>query len=90
MSRPATLPVDRLLTPRRLEILRLAANGHTNAEIGRDLWIAEESVKSHMQNIYAALGARDRAHAVAIALVRGLIGPHEIAIPAPRTTRPTT
>lgn len=80
------LPADRpLVTTRRLEVLRLAANGHTNAEIAKQLWIAEDSVKSHMRLAYEQLGARDRTHAIAICLVRGLIHPHEIELLPPRS-----
>ncbi|MFI8872429.1 response regulator transcription factor [Streptomyces sp. NPDC055243] len=88
MSRPAPrgLPADRaLLTPRRLQVLRLAANGHSNADIGRLLWISEDSVKTHVRLAYDQLGARDRAHAIAICLVRGLIHPHEIELCPPKT-----
>ncbi|MFJ2961212.1 response regulator transcription factor [Streptomyces collinus] len=82
------LPADRaLLTARRLEVLRLAANGHTNAEIAKHLWIAEDSVKSHMRLAYEQLGARDRTHAIAICLVRGLIHPHEIQLRPPKTRK---
>ncbi|MFD9072844.1 response regulator transcription factor [Streptomyces lasiicapitis] len=82
------LPADRsLLTARRLEVLRLAANGYTNVEIGRKLWISEESVKSHLRLAYHRLGARDRTHAVAICLVRGLIHPHEIQLRPPNTRK---
>jgi DNA-binding CsgD family transcriptional regulator len=82
------LPADRaLLTARRLEVLRLAANGHTNAEIAKQLWIAEDSVKSHMRLAYEQLGARDRTHAIAICLVRGLIHPHEIQLCPPKTRK---
>jgi DNA-binding CsgD family transcriptional regulator len=80
------LPADRpLVTARRLEVLRLAANGYTNAEIAKQLWIAEDSVKSHMRLAYEQLGARDRTHAIAICLVRGLIHPHEIQLLPPRS-----
>ncbi|MEU0659582.1 response regulator transcription factor [Streptomyces lavendulocolor] len=79
------LPSDRrFLTPRRLEVLRLAANGYTNADIARELWISEESVKSHFRLAYEQLGARDRANAIAICLVRGLIHPHEVQLRPPR------
>lgn len=83
------LPADRrFLTPRRLEVLRLAANGYTNADIARELWISEDSVKSHFRLAYEQLGAKDRANAIAICLVRGLIHPHEIQLRPP--TAPTT
>lgn len=78
------LPADRrFLTPRRLEVLRLAANGYTNADIARELWISEDSVKSHFRLAYEQLGAKDRANAIAICLVRGLIHPHEIQLRVP-------
>lgn len=84
------LPADRpLVTARRLEVLKLAANGYTNAEIAKQLWIAEDSVKSHMRLAYEQLGARDRAHAIAICLVRGLIHPHEIQLLPPRARKDT-
>ena len=92
MTRPAArgLPADRaLLTPRRLEVLRLAANGHSNADIGRRLWISEDSVKTHVRIAYEQLGARDRAHAIAICLVRGLIQPHEIELCPPKPRKET-
>lgn len=72
------------LTARQLEILRLAANGQQSSEIARVLFLSPEAVKSHLQIAYRALGARDRANAVAIALVRGLIRPHEVELRAPR------
>ncbi|MFD7835566.1 response regulator transcription factor [Streptomyces sp. NPDC059761] len=78
------LPSDRILTPRRIEILVLAANGHTNLQIAQKLFIGEESVKSHFQVIKRHLGARDRTHAIAIALVRGLIHPHQINLLPPK------
>lgn len=82
------LPADqRLVTARRLEVLKLAASGFTNAEIAKKLWISEESVKSHFRLAYEQLGARDRTHAVAICLVRGLIHPHEVELLPPRTKR---
>ncbi|MGW7100361.1 response regulator transcription factor [Streptomyces sp. NPDC054838] len=81
------LPADRILTERRIRILVLAANGHTNAEIAHKLWIGEESVKSHFQVIKRHLGARDRTHAVAIALVRGLIHPHQVELLPPKESQ---
>jgi DNA-binding CsgD family transcriptional regulator len=54
-------------------VLQLIADGHANQEIAQQLLIGEETVKSHMRNIFARLQARSRAHAVAIALRHGLI-----------------
>ncbi|MER8004798.1 helix-turn-helix transcriptional regulator [Streptomyces sp. NPDC094149] len=79
------LPGDRpLVTSRRLEVLRLAANGYSNADIAKELWLSEDSVKSHFRLAYKQLGARDRTHAIAICLVRGLIHPHEVELLPPR------
>jgi DNA-binding NarL/FixJ family response regulator len=61
------------LTRRELEVLQLIADGETNREIAQQLFIGDETVKSHMRNIFARLQARSRAHAVAIALRHGLI-----------------
>ncbi len=55
------------------EILRLAARGLTNREIGRELGRSEIAIKKRLQVIFAKLGAIDRAHAVAEAMRRGLI-----------------
>lgn len=71
----------RSLTARRRHVLALVANGHTNAQIGRLLGIHERTVNRHLAEIFQALGARDRANAVAIALVVGELGVHQIHIP---------
>jgi len=67
------LPGDEL-TPREIQVVELAALGKSNREIGRQLCIAEETVKVHMKNLMAKLRANDRTHAVLIALGRGIIG----------------
>ncbi|MDT0442335.1 response regulator transcription factor [Streptomyces johnsoniae] len=69
---------------RRLECLRHLANGLTIPEIASEMYISEDSVKSHLQIAYRELGARNGPHAVGIAMVRGLIQPHEVPLPAPR------
>jgi DNA-binding NarL/FixJ family response regulator len=61
------------LTPREIEVLRLVAAGNANKEIGAQLSLTEVTVKSHVKNILAKLGANDRTHAVTIALKRGII-----------------
>jgi DNA-binding NarL/FixJ family response regulator len=61
------------LSSREIEVLRLIAAGNANKEIAGRLSIAEETVKSHVTNILAKLGANDRTHAVTIALKRGII-----------------
>jgi DNA-binding NarL/FixJ family response regulator len=61
------------LTARELDVLRLIAPGNSNKEIAGRLSISEETVKSHITNILAKLGAKDRTHAVTTALKRGII-----------------
>jgi DNA-binding NarL/FixJ family response regulator len=63
---------DDALTPREVEVLRLVAGGNANKEIAAQLSLTEETVKSHIRNILAKLGANDRTHAVAIGLRRGI------------------
>jgi DNA-binding NarL/FixJ family response regulator len=64
---------DDSLTLREIDVLRLIAGGNANKEIGVQLSIAEETVKGHVKNILAKLGANDRTHAVTIGLKRGII-----------------
>jgi DNA-binding CsgD family transcriptional regulator len=63
----------RALSKRELEVLRLAADGHTGPVIARLLVVAPSTIKTHFNNIYAKLGVSDRAAAVAVALRSGLI-----------------
>jgi DNA-binding NarL/FixJ family response regulator len=63
---------DDALTPREIDVLRLVAGGNANKEIAARLSLTEETVKSHVRNILAKLGAHDRTHAVAIGLKRGI------------------
>jgi DNA-binding NarL/FixJ family response regulator len=63
------------LTNRELEILKSVAEGHTNARIGRALWVTEQTVKFHLSNIYRKLGVANRTEASRYALVNGLFGP---------------
>lgn len=61
------------LTPRQRQVLTLAANGHTNRQIGQALGIHPNTVDRHLAMAYNRLAARDRAHAVALALTAGLL-----------------
>jgi len=61
------------LSPREIDVLRLIAAGNANKEIANKLFIAEETVKTHVTNILAKLQANDRTHAVTTALKRGII-----------------
>jgi DNA-binding NarL/FixJ family response regulator len=68
---PATRRV--LLTERELQVLRGMADGKSNAEIGRELFVSEDTVKTHARRLFRKLGARDRAHAVAAGFRAGLV-----------------
>lgn len=61
----------RPLTRRQQQILLLAAEGHTNAVIASRLHISTATVNTSLRLAYRSLGARDRAHAVALAIWRG-------------------
>lgn len=62
-----------VLTDRELELLELAADGHTRVEIGRRVYLSPETVKSHMLMIRLKLGARNIPHAVALGFRQGLL-----------------
>lgn len=64
---------DDALSPREIDVLRLIADGNSNKIIADLLSIGEATVKSHVTNILSKLSANDRAHAVTIALKRGII-----------------
>lgn len=89
---PAGWPDDELLTAedgdsrttnleglsrREIEVLMLAARGADSVEIADELTLSPATVKTHLRNAYKKLGARNRAHAVAIALQRGYLDPSE-------------
>ena len=61
------------LTERELDVLRRAARGLTNKQIGADLAISDRTVQNHLANIYAKLGVASRTEAVTAALQRQLI-----------------
>jgi two-component system, NarL family, response regulator NreC len=70
---PAGPPDD--LTERELEVLRLIALGHTNAEIAQELYLSVRTVESHRAHIQQKLGRSTRAELVRYALHHGLVGP---------------
>ncbi|HEX6450159.1 MAG TPA: response regulator transcription factor [Trebonia sp.] len=67
-------PPPQPLSGREIEILALAARGKTNPEIGRELYISEATVKTHLLRAYAKLGVSSRTAAVTSAMERGLLG----------------
>ncbi|MCR6689565.1 MAG: LuxR C-terminal-related transcriptional regulator [Cellulomonas sp.] len=63
-----------VLTAREAEVLELVAQGLSNNQIGRALFISGKTVSVHVSNVLAKLGASGRAEAVDVAHRRGLIG----------------
>jgi DNA-binding NarL/FixJ family response regulator len=61
------------LTRREVEILRLVAEGHTNAQLARLLWVTEQTVKFHLSNIYRKLDVANRTEASRWAQLHGLL-----------------
>jgi DNA-binding NarL/FixJ family response regulator len=81
---PATKTLDDSpgLTRRELEILQLVAEGHSNAELARMLWVTEQTVKFHLSNIYRKLNVSNRTEASRWAPRRGLLMDSPIPAPA--------
>jgi DNA-binding NarL/FixJ family response regulator len=65
------------LTRRELEILLLAAEGHTNGQIARSLWVTEQTIKFHLSNTYRKLGVANRTEASRYAHTHALVDPRE-------------
>ena len=71
---PAAAELPDELTPREAEVLTLIAEGLTNTEIAERLVVSAATVKSHVNHIFAKIGARDRAQAVVYAYANGFAG----------------
>jgi DNA-binding CsgD family transcriptional regulator len=69
----APRPVVTTLTPREAEVLHLVAEGRSNGEIGRALFISTKTASVHVSNILAKLGAASRGEAVALARSAGVL-----------------
>jgi len=78
-SRAVASPLD-LLTCREREVLERLARGRSNAELARDLHLGEATVKTHVSNVLAKLGLRDRTAAVVFAYEHGVVVP---GLPSP-------
>ena len=70
---PATGPAAPELTKRELEILRLVADGSSNGQLAKKLWVTEQTVKFHLSNIYRKLDVANRTEASRWAHMNGLL-----------------
>jgi DNA-binding NarL/FixJ family response regulator len=79
---PVRVAAEPGLTRREVEILRLVAEGHSNASLARQLWVTEQTVKFHLSNVYRKLSVANRTEASRWAQLNGLL-------PSERDTAPT-
>jgi DNA-binding NarL/FixJ family response regulator len=61
------------LTDRELQVLQGMSRGRSNGEIGEELFLSEDTIKTHARRLFKKLGARDRAHAVAVGFRHGFV-----------------
>jgi DNA-binding NarL/FixJ family response regulator len=76
------------LSDRELGVVRLVAEGLSNAELAARLYLSEATVKSHIARILAKLGLRDRVQVAVYAYEHGIVRPGHGPAPAGRQTRP--
>ncbi|MFT4135912.1 response regulator [Microbacterium sp.] len=72
-TRPAASELTAALTEREREVFAAIGRGRNNAEIARDLFLSESTVKTHVGRVLAKLGARDRVEAVILAHRHGVV-----------------
>lgn len=74
LAAAAAVPTDRYgLSDRELEILAFVTRGASNAQIGRALWVSDQTVKFHLSRIYRKLGVSSRTEAAWVAHSQGLV-----------------
>lgn len=73
IRRPEDRAVPPALSERELQVLGGMSRGRSNGEIGRELYLSEDTVKTHARRLFRKLGAADRAHAVALGFRWGLV-----------------
>ena len=71
-------PVLTSLTPRECEILTLIAQGHSNREIARLLYVSESTVKNHISSVYKKVDLSGRSRLVLLAIQSGLVTPGNV------------
>ena len=71
------MSVNTDLSKRELRVLRGMADGKSNSQIGREMYLAENTVKTYARTLFKKLEVGDRAHAVAVAYQAGLLGAEE-------------
>jgi DNA-binding NarL/FixJ family response regulator len=67
------VPAECPLSDREVEVLTLVARGASNKEIGKQLWISDATVKTHLTHIFGKLGVNDRTSAATVAFQRGIL-----------------
>jgi DNA-binding NarL/FixJ family response regulator len=70
---PTPAALERKLSPREVEVLRLVAQGHTNQQVAKELLLSTSTVKNHVQQILSKLGVSDRTQAAIMASKLGLL-----------------
>jgi DNA-binding NarL/FixJ family response regulator len=68
-----TVPPGQQLTERELQVLTGMSQGKSNGQIGKDLYLSEDTIKTHARRLFRKLGVNDRAQAVALGFRRGLV-----------------